>query len=250
MQKDRFTTDQARSIGEAIGIDWDASPFDVEQFRTGLGVELEHGRHDVATNVTDDDEQITAKIALAHLNEFPDYYTRLERMEAEAERYWSERAPNISDPIFDEPRERPGFRCRRARLSRQAGGERLGLSLWELPPGEAAYPYHYHLVEEELIVVLAGKPSLRTREGWRELEEGQVVSFLRGEGGAHQLVNRTKDTVRFLSSSTSGEPDIVLYPDSGKLGAAERLPSGEGIRAFFRLADAVDYYEGELPPGS
>ncbi len=250
MGQARFTTHQARSIGEAIGIDWDACPFDVEQFRIGLEVELEHGRRDVATNVTDDDEQMTGKIALAHLNEFPDYYTRLAQMEAEAELRRSERAPNIGDPIFDEQRERPGFRCRRARLSRQAGGERLGLSLWELPAGEAAYPYHYHLVEEELIVVLSGRPSLRTSEGWRELEEGQVVSFLRGERGAHQLVNRTEDTVRFLSFSTSGEPDIVLYPDSGKLGAAERLRSGEGLRAVFRLADAVDYYEGELPPGS
>jgi hypothetical protein len=86
-----FSTEDARRIGEQIGIDWDASPFDVEQFRMGLGVELEHGRHDPATNVTDDDEITTGKIARAHLNEFPDYYTRLEKMEAEAERYWSER---------------------------------------------------------------------------------------------------------------------------------------------------------------
>jgi len=86
----RFTTERARSIGEAIGIDWSTSRFDVEQFRRGLEVELEHGRHDAATNVTDDDELTTGKIAWAHLNEFPDYYTRLEGMEAEAERYWAE----------------------------------------------------------------------------------------------------------------------------------------------------------------
>jgi hypothetical protein len=85
-----FSTDDARRIGEQIGISWDSSPFDVEQFRMGLGVELEHGRRDPATNVTDDDEVTTGKIAWAHLNEFPDYYTRLEAMEAEAERYWSE----------------------------------------------------------------------------------------------------------------------------------------------------------------
>jgi hypothetical protein len=86
-----FTADRARAIGEAIGIDWGVVPFDVEQFRMGLGVELEHGRHDAATNVTDDDERTTGKIAWAHLNEFPDYYTRLAAMESEAERYWSER---------------------------------------------------------------------------------------------------------------------------------------------------------------
>jgi hypothetical protein len=86
-----FSTGEARRIGEQIGIDWDHSPFDVEQFRMGLAVELEHGRRDPATNVSDDDELTTGKIAWAHLNEFPDYYTRLAEMESEAERYWSER---------------------------------------------------------------------------------------------------------------------------------------------------------------
>jgi hypothetical protein len=80
----QFTKDDALRIGEAIGIDWGTSPFDVDQYLMGLEVELEHGRQDPATNVTDDDEIVTGKIALAHLNEFPDYYTRLERMEEEA----------------------------------------------------------------------------------------------------------------------------------------------------------------------
>jgi len=81
-----FTAEEARRVGEEIGIDWASAPFDVEQFRMGMDVELDHGPHDVATNVSDDDPVVTGKIALAHLNEFPDYYTRLERMEAEAER--------------------------------------------------------------------------------------------------------------------------------------------------------------------
>ena len=84
-----FSSQEARDIGERIGIDWTSSRFDVEQFRMGLGVELEHGRHDPATNVTDD-ELTTGRIAWAHLSEFPDYYTRLAKMEAEAERYWAE----------------------------------------------------------------------------------------------------------------------------------------------------------------
>jgi hypothetical protein len=83
---DIFGSDEARRIGEEIGIDWDSAPFDVEQFRMGMDVELEHGRHDPRTNVTDDDPVMTGKIALAHLNEFPDYYTRLERMEEQAKR--------------------------------------------------------------------------------------------------------------------------------------------------------------------
>ena len=86
-----FSQDKARAIGEAIGIDWATSRFDVEQFQKGLEVELEHGIRDPATNVSDDDEITTGKIALAHLNEFPDYYTRLAEMEADAERYWEER---------------------------------------------------------------------------------------------------------------------------------------------------------------
>jgi hypothetical protein len=82
----RFTADEARSVGEQIGIDWSSSPFDVEQFRQGMDVELEHGLHDLDTNVTGDDPVITGKIARAHLNEFADYYTRLAAMEAQAER--------------------------------------------------------------------------------------------------------------------------------------------------------------------
>ena len=139
---------------------------------------------------------------------------------------------NINQPDFDELREHDGYRARRARISRQAGAERLGLSLWELPCGEASYPFHFHHTEEEMVLVLEGRPSLRTSVGWRDLEEGEVVSFLRGADGAHQLFNATEQTVRFLSFSTSGEPDIVIYPDSGKLGAFERLPQGGGLRFF------------------
>jgi Protein of unknown function (DUF5661) len=79
-----FSAEEARQVGEQIGIDWKSAPFSVEQFRSGMDVELEHGLHDARTNVTDDDPIVTGKIALAHLNEFPDYYTRLERMEEEA----------------------------------------------------------------------------------------------------------------------------------------------------------------------
>jgi hypothetical protein len=81
-----FTAENAKNIGERLGIDW--SKWDVEQFRMGMDVELEHGTVGSQTNVTDDDPLMTGKIALAHLNEFPDYYTRLEQMEAAAESYW------------------------------------------------------------------------------------------------------------------------------------------------------------------
>ena len=81
-----FTADEARTVGESIGVDWASAPFDLEQFRMGMDVELEHGLHDLLTNVTDSDPVVTGKIALAHLKEFPDYYTRLAQMEEEARR--------------------------------------------------------------------------------------------------------------------------------------------------------------------
>lgn len=84
--REGFSADEARRSGEQIGIDWSSSPFDVEEFRRGMEVELEHGLRDLDTNVTGDDAVTTAKIARAHLNEFSDYYTRLARMEDEAKR--------------------------------------------------------------------------------------------------------------------------------------------------------------------
>jgi uncharacterized cupin superfamily protein len=155
--------------------------------------------------------------------------------------------PSIERPEFDEPREHPGFVCRRARLGRQAGTEKLGLSLWELPPGEAAYPYHWHLAEEEVLIVLEGAPSLRTSAGWNELEQGDVLCFPVGESGAHQLANRTESPIRFLALSNQ-QTDIVVYPDTAKVAAFERRSEGGGLHLVFREGDAVDYYEGESPP--
>ena len=86
MRTREFSEEEARAIGQRIGVDWSAGDVDLEQFRMGLATELEHGSQDPATNVTNDDETITGKIALAHLKEIPDYYTRLAAMEREAER--------------------------------------------------------------------------------------------------------------------------------------------------------------------
>ena len=85
--KKTFTIEEAREVGEKLGLNWDK--FDVEQFRMGMDVELEHGKRDEHTNVTNDDPLTTGKIALAHLNEFPDYYERLEKLEEEAKEFWA-----------------------------------------------------------------------------------------------------------------------------------------------------------------
>ena len=156
--------------------------------------------------------------------------------------------PNIYDPDFDQLRDQPGFVARRAYVGRQSGAKHLGLSYWEVDPGQAAYPYHAHLTEEEIVVLLEGRPSLRTTDGWRDMEPGEVVCFHRGEDGAHQIVNRTDEVVKFLAFSPTGIPDIVLQPDAGKIGAFERKPEGGGLSAWFRSEDDRDYYDGVEAP--
>jgi uncharacterized cupin superfamily protein len=156
--------------------------------------------------------------------------------------------PNIYDPSFEEAERPKGFRARRARIGYELATERIGCSLYELPPGEAAYPYHFHYTDEELLFVLRGRPTLRAPDGRRELAEGEAVSFPVGETGAHQLLNETDENITFIAISSSGRTDVVMYPDSGKIGFGDRLPRGGGLRAFFRSEDRVDYWAGEEPP--
>jgi uncharacterized cupin superfamily protein len=157
--------------------------------------------------------------------------------------------PNIEEPDFVPRNGPPGYRAMRARIGYELGSETVGVSLWELPPGEAAYPYHFHYADEEVVIVLRGRPTLRTPEGERVLEQGEAVRFELGPAGAHQLHNPTADPVRFLSVSSNGRPDIIVYPDSNKVGASERNPDGLGFQTFFALDDQIDYWQGEQPPG-
>ena len=158
--------------------------------------------------------------------------------------------PNVHQPQFDGDHERPGFNYRRARVGRQAGAEHLGASLYELPPGQASFPFHVHTANEELLFVFQGRPHLRTGSGWRELETGEVVAFPAGEEGAHQIVNRSAEPCRVLVVSTMIVPEVTLYPDSGKLLAATRAPgaAGEGFHEAYERSGAVDYWDGEEPP--
>ena len=152
---------------------------------------------------------------------------------------------NVNNPEFDEARSGAGFESMRARLGTQAGSAKLGLSLWEVPPGIAAYPYHWHAVEEEMVVVLAGRPMLRTPKSTRRLEPGDVVAFLVGERGGHQLWNDSdNETVRFLSfSSWTNGPEICFYPDSGKVGVF-----ADDVYELYKQDSAVDYWLDEEPP--
>ena len=157
---------------------------------------------------------------------------------------------NIHRPDIDEHGERDGFRWRGESVGMKAGSERLGASLYELPPGEATFPYHYHLANEELLIVLSGQPHLRGPDGWRQLDEGEVVAFPVGERGAHQLINRTDEEVRLLIISEMRSPEVPVYPDSGKVGVREHAPGSgrEGLKFNFRADDGRDYWDGEPGP--
>ncbi len=114
--------------------------------------------------------------------------------------------------------------------------------MYELESGSRLWPYHTHHANEEWLIVVRGRPTLRTPEGEQPLQEGDVVCFRRGKQGAHQVVNRTDTAVRVLMLSTMIKPDVVEYLDSGKIGA--RSVSGERIM-LSRPGPLLDYWEGE-----
>jgi uncharacterized cupin superfamily protein len=157
---------------------------------------------------------------------------------------------NVFEPEFEPRGDRAGFAGRRARMGRQAGSERLGASLFELEPDSAAFPMHYHLGNEELLIVLSGRPSLRSPAGERTLEPGEAVAFPIGEEGAHQIINRTADLVRILIVSEMRAPDIVVRPESNKISAFGRAPgaAGDGFHDVYFRRDAVELWDGEDPP--
>ena len=159
---------------------------------------------------------------------------------------------NVFEPEFEAETEREGFRYRRARIGWQAGSEQLGASLFEVGPGQATFPMHWHSANEEMLIVLRGRPSLRTDQGWRELEEGDVVAFRVGPECAHQVANWTDETVRFLIVSEMKAPELSGYPDTGKLGILSRPPGSpddpDEVFGFFNRDDEVDYWYDEPKP--
>jgi uncharacterized cupin superfamily protein len=159
---------------------------------------------------------------------------------------------NLFAPEFEPDEDQPaGYHVKGAQIGRQAGAERLGASLYELPPGNSSSPYHWHAANEEMLIVISGRPTLRIPEGERELAEGEVVAFPVGEAGAHKVTNNGEGPARVLIVSEMNEPEIAVYPDSGKVMARQQAPGtpATGLRAIFRLGDGVDYWDGELQSG-
>lgn len=130
----------------------------------------------------------------------------------------------------------PGFRTRYRGLGPMLGAELLGGTVYELDPGERNGPYHYEIGNEECLLVLAGTPTLRHAEGREVLSVGDLVAFPEGADGAHQVSNESTEVARVLILSTMWEPYACAYPDSGKLSTAAGV---------FRIAEAVDYWDGE-----
>jgi uncharacterized cupin superfamily protein len=154
---------------------------------------------------------------------------------------------------LNEPLEVTGDGLQAARLAEHAGAEHLGASLYELQPGDEMV-FHYHVQREELLIVLVGRLSLRTADGWEELPEGEVVSFPRGERGAHGYRNDSNAPARVLMISEMNGPNISVYPDTNQVGifdAGQRAKRRFG--ALFNVADAVRDYGGKaaiVPPAS
>jgi uncharacterized cupin superfamily protein len=154
------------------------------------------------------------------------------------------RSFNLFDGELDEARDRPGFSWRRAAVGRKLGAEKIGASLYELQPGERTFPYHYEYGNEEWLVVVGGRPTLRAPDGEHELRPGDVVCFPEGPEGAHQVRNDTDEPIRVLIASTKRQPDAAVYPDSGKMGVWSGNEDADPGR-LFRIGDAVDYWDGE-----
>lgn len=143
---------------------------------------------------------------------------------------------------WDRDEERPGWRSKDVWVGRRIGGELIGASMYELEPGNRLWPYHTHYANEEWLLVLAGRPTLRTPEGEQELREGDVAAFPRGDAGMHQVINRTEAPIRVLMLSTMLMPEIVKYADSGKIGARDAA----GNRLLLsRPGPTLDYWDGE-----
>jgi uncharacterized cupin superfamily protein len=149
----------------------------------------------------------------------------------------------ISEPGFTyDPADPEGFRTGMFRLGSEARAEHTGASVYELPPGQAVCPYHYEYGEEEWVLVLQGRPTVRTPEGTDQLEPLEIAFFPRGPAGAHQIRNDTDAPVRVLMFSEVVYPTATAYPDSGKVG----VWTGDKAEDLIALrSDKVDYFHGE-----
>ena len=136
-----------------------------------------------------------------------------------------------------------GFRAGMDRFGKRIGAQRIGGSVYEIPPGQSVCPYHYELGDEEWLIVLAGRPTVREPGGEHELQPGDTVCFPEGPDGAHKVLNRGDETARVLMISTRRLPSVAVYPDSDKVGVWEGYGAPLGL---YRRESGVDYYDREV----
>jgi uncharacterized cupin superfamily protein len=154
--------------------------------------------------------------------------------------------PNVFADSWEREVSQGRFGVRGTCVGAAAGAERLGVSVYELEPGKRNLPYHAHFGIEELLIVLRGRPTLRSPAGERELEEGEVVAFTPGREGAHQLINNSDAAVRFIVVSTTASADLVEYPDSKKIaamGGGNRAPGA--VSYMLSSENQLGYFDGE-----
>lgn len=150
---------------------------------------------------------------------------------------------NIAEPSFSYDREDPeGFRSAMLRLGPAAGAEQTGASVYELPPGQAICPYHYEYAEEEWLLVLQGRPTVRDPEGSHELEPWDVVFFTTGPEGAHRVQNDGDEPARVMMFSSVVYPAATVYPDSDKIGI---WTGNKDDDVMVRRSSRVQYFDGE-----
>ena len=153
------------------------------------------------------------------------------------------RRVNLFTVAAEEATERPdGYRVAFARLAPALGAVKLGASVYDLPPGESSFPYHYEYGCEEWLLVVSGRPTLRHPGGEDELEPGDLVGFPEGRAGAHKVTNRTDETVRIMILSTKGGPGVAVYPDSDKVGVFTEDGADD---VMVRRESDVDYWDRE-----
>jgi uncharacterized cupin superfamily protein len=151
---------------------------------------------------------------------------------------------NIFEPQLSYDDTDPdGYRAGMDRFGDRIGARRIGGSVYELPTGQSICPYHYELGDEEWLIVLEGRPTIRHPRGEDELRPGDTVNFPEGEPGAHKVTNHGTETVRVLMLSTKRLPSVAVYPDSNKIGAWKDFGPPLGL---YRRETTVDYYDREV----
>ena len=150
----------------------------------------------------------------------------------------------FGEPEWERENERDGYRHRSLAIGPRLGAELLGATVYEVPPGERTWPFHWETVSEEWLLVVSGRPTLRTPEGEQELRAGDVVAFPRGPAGGHAVENRADETARVVFLSTKGPLDVVHYPETGKVGI---WTAENGYIAITREQGEVDYWDVDDP---